>query len=321
MSRPQRILYENAYYHVMNRGAGWQMIFHDELYYEAFLRTIQEAHIQFGIEIHAYCLMGNHYHLLIKTPRGNLSRAMRHINGIYTQRYNRLTHTDGALFRGRYHAILIDSDSYLLHLSKYIHLNPLAALLVNNLEEYRWSSYPAYINQAKSPGWLIRKEVYEQITTSSEKAKYYRLFMNDGQHNEVLEKFYSKQRLTPVLGDETFISQLKLSEPSSEIPRQACIRKTISISNIINAVSNEFDEPYQVWGTQPKGVGRKNMAKKVAMYIAQKHGDYLLKEIAKAFGLNHYGGVSHAIHCVKNLLETDSDVAVKIHNIINRLDP
>ncbi len=88
---------------------------------------------------------GREFRLLIKTPQANLSRAMRHINGVYTQRYNRSNKTDGALFRGRYKSILVDSDAYLLHLSKYIHLNPIAARLVDCLEQYEWSSYSAYI--------------------------------------------------------------------------------------------------------------------------------------------------------------------------------
>ena len=108
MSRPQRIIFENAYYHVMNRGGGCRKIFNDRMDREIFLQAIGEACHQFCIEIHAYCLMGNHYHLVIKTPQANISRAMRHINGVYTQRYNRLHETDGALFRGRYKAILVD---------------------------------------------------------------------------------------------------------------------------------------------------------------------------------------------------------------------
>jgi len=105
MSRPLRIEYEDAIYHVMNRGRLRQKIYPGDEYYSAFLQCLS---------ILSYCLMGNHYHLLVKTPRGNISRAMRHINGLYTQRYNRLKHTDGVLFRGRYKAILIDASSYLL---------------------------------------------------------------------------------------------------------------------------------------------------------------------------------------------------------------
>jgi putative transposase len=102
----------------MNRGKGYQTIFNTEVEYYLFLETLEEAYTRFGVEIQAYCLMGNHYHLLIKTPYCNLSRAMRHINGVYTQRYNRLNKTDGPLFRGRFKSIIVESDSYLIHLSK-----------------------------------------------------------------------------------------------------------------------------------------------------------------------------------------------------------
>ena len=99
MPRSPRLEYENAYYHVMNRGRGRQTIFRGGAYYRAFVQTLAEAHQRFGVEIHAYCLMGNHYHLLVKTPNANVGRCMRHISGLYTQRHNRLARTDGPLFR------------------------------------------------------------------------------------------------------------------------------------------------------------------------------------------------------------------------------
>ena len=105
MPRPQRIEYENAFYHLMNRGRERHTIFHGDEYYLCFLETLAQAQLRFKCIVHAYCLMGNHYHLLIETPNANLGRVMRHINGVYTQRYNRLRLTDGPLFRGRYKAI------------------------------------------------------------------------------------------------------------------------------------------------------------------------------------------------------------------------
>ena len=140
MPRPLRIEYENAYYHVMNRARARQKVFHSEVYYEAFLNTLEEAQQRFSVEILCYCLMGNHYHLLLKTPEANLGRVMRHINGVYTQRHNRLKRTDGPLFRGRYKAICVEEDSYQLQLSRYIHRNPIEARLVSELESYNWSS-------------------------------------------------------------------------------------------------------------------------------------------------------------------------------------
>jgi putative transposase len=165
MPRPPRIEFENAFYHVMNRGRARQTIYHGDIYYETFLTTVAEACQKFGSIVHAYCLMGNDYHLIIETPNANLSRVMRDINGVYTQRYNRLKKTDGPLFRGRYKAILVDEDSYLLQLSRYAHLNPIEMKrpLVEPLADYRWSSYPAYIGKAARPEWLHCDKIYTML--------------------------------------------------------------------------------------------------------------------------------------------------------------
>jgi putative transposase len=154
MPRPLRIEFANAWYHVMNRGANRQEIFKSNSDRNLFLSILSEISDRFNIEIHAFCLMGNHYHLLVKTPHGNLSRAMRHLDGVYTQRYNRLMHRDGPLFRGRYKAILVDSDQYLLQVSRYIHLNPVVAELCENPADYKWSSFRAYVNPELSISWL-----------------------------------------------------------------------------------------------------------------------------------------------------------------------
>ena len=146
MPRPERIEYEYAFYHVMNRGRGRRLIFHNEQYYQVFLETLESACERFGGIVHAYCLMGNHYHLLIETPLANLGRIMRHVNGVYTQQYNRIKKTDGSLFRGRYKALIVDADAYLLQLTRYIHRNPIDTKrpMVDELQDYPWSSYPAY---------------------------------------------------------------------------------------------------------------------------------------------------------------------------------
>ena len=141
MARPLRLEYPGAWYHVMNRGLARQPIFRTDAHRQHFLDLLLEIHNRYQVEIHAYCLMGNHYHLFIRTPLANLSRAMRHLNGIYTQRYNQGMHRDGPIFRGRYKSILVEADTYLLRLSRYIHLNPVAAKLVRKAETYPWSSF------------------------------------------------------------------------------------------------------------------------------------------------------------------------------------
>jgi REP-associated tyrosine transposase len=116
MARPLRIQYPGAVYHVMNRGGDRQKIFLEKEDYEAFFKSIREIHERWRVEIFAYCLMGNHYHICLRTPEGNLSRVVRHLDGLYTQRFNRIHRRDGALFRGRYKAIVVDKDSYLAQL-------------------------------------------------------------------------------------------------------------------------------------------------------------------------------------------------------------
>lgn len=323
MSRPLRIEYENAYYHVMNRGQARRTIFHGEEYYKAFLRTLAEAHTRFGLQIHAYCLMDNHYHLLVKTPEGNLQRAMRHVGSVYTQWYNRKRKTDGALFRGRYKAILVDQDEYLLHLSKYIHKNPYEADIVGRLEDYSWSSYRCYIGLQKPQSWLYLQEVYGQLQAKRQVAKKYQAYVyKDGIH-EMLEEFYSHDRLGSILGGEDFIEDIrgKSGETYEEAPRTEKLQLRPSMSRIVSAVSDHYklsdSEIYQ----SKKGRGVKNQPRKIAMYLAQYLGGYRLTEIAKVFGLKHYGGVSNAIYMIKQEMGLDIKMSRSVNSIINRFDP
>lgn len=117
MPRALRIIYPNACYHVMNRGAGRQKIFKNNYHRTLFIDLLRDSCRLFNIKVYAYCLMNNHYHILLATPDANLPSVMRHINGVYTQQYNRLTKSDGSIFRGRYHAKLVDEDCYRLLLN------------------------------------------------------------------------------------------------------------------------------------------------------------------------------------------------------------
>jgi REP element-mobilizing transposase RayT len=158
MARPLRIEYPDAWYHVMNRGRRGEAIFADERDYAMFTELLQETSEMWNIRISAYCLMSNHYHMLVQTPEANISRSMRHLNGVYTQRYNSRHRCDGQLFRGRYKSILIDTDSYLLQAVRYIHRNPLEAGMTDKMDSYPWSSHQGYISVAKKWGWLHKKQ-------------------------------------------------------------------------------------------------------------------------------------------------------------------
>ena len=151
MARPLRVEYPGAYYHVINRGNNQEKIFLNDRDKQKFLEYLGKANERFSVIIHTYCLMSNHFHLLVQTPEPNLSRAMQWINVSYATYFNRKRGRCGHLFQGRFKAILIDADGYLKHLSRYIHVNPVRAKIVSTPSKYQWSSYSAYIGKEKTP--------------------------------------------------------------------------------------------------------------------------------------------------------------------------
>ena len=136
MSRPLRIEYPGAYYHVMNRGTARQKILLNDQDRQRFLDLLGQTRQMWGVRVYVYCLMDNHYHLLVETIDAALSRAMRHLDGIYTQRFNRAHRRDGPLFRGRYRAILIESEEYFMAVARYIHRNQAEARVGVDISRY-----------------------------------------------------------------------------------------------------------------------------------------------------------------------------------------
>lgn len=322
MSRPLRLEYANAHYHVMNRGRGRQGIFHGPAYYQAFLTCLEEAHQRFRLQILAYCLMGNHYHLLLKTPEGNLSRNMRHINGHYTQRYNRLKKTDGPLFRGRYKAILIDADSYLLQVSRYIHRNPIETKkpLVAKLEAYPWSSYRSYLNQATSPGWLAREEVLSMLN-SQRRFQAYRNYVEQG-IDETTHNFYGLKTLPGVWGDKTFVQQAykKLDIQNNEISLST-FKARPSMEQVIEYVARRYQCPEENIRYTARGKGRKNRARWIAMYLCQELCGETLSRIADVFNVGHYSTVSQTIGRLKREIAEDKRLMKQVNMLSQDLTP
>ena len=316
MARPLRIQFEDAYYHVMNRGRGRQIIFLDEEYYQDYLLGLEEAHKRFGIEVHAYCLMGNHYHLLVKTPRANLSRAMRHIDGLYTQRHNRRKRTDGPLFRGRYKAIVIDASSYLLQVSRYIHRNPIEMKkpLVDNLKDYPWSSYVAYINKGNAYDWLNRDSVFGELG-SRQKYRAYQNYVEQEIETEV-DQFYIRKNLPAILGDDDFKKHahqqaLSLTE---EIDKKG-LKEPVRLNKIIQVVARFHGLSEDAILVAKRGQGVQNIPRWIAMKLCQELGGAKLTEMAGVFGVNHYSTISQTIGRLNRLMAEDE----KVKNIFNIL--
>ncbi|HFE39171.1 MAG TPA: hypothetical protein ENK06_12260 [Gammaproteobacteria bacterium] len=321
MPRPLRIEYENAYYHVMNRGRARHKIFHNEHYYEAFLKTLEEAHQRFGIQILCYCLMSNHYHLLVKTPEANLGRAMRHINGVYTQRYNRLKKTDGPLFRGRYKAISVEKDSYQLQLSRYIHRNPVNAGKIKQLDEYPWSSYPAYIKNVKPPEWLYQQEIYQQLNCGTDQQKKYRAFVELGVDEEI-RQFYSKGNQVPYLGSDSFRDWIYKQRVTDErtVSKDALQLFRPGINDIIESVAKAFKVRKNTIIDPPRGRVSNNIPRWVTMALAQEVGGMKLVDIAAALNLKRTGSIPTTIKKLKELLAEDRKLQGKVERIRRQYD-
>lgn len=207
MARPLRIEFPGALYHVTSRGDRQEPIYEDDDDRQMFLSILGEVVKEWNWLCYAYCLMSNHYHLLMETPDGNLSKGMRQLNGVYTQRSNRRHGRVGHLFQGRYKAILVDSDTYLLELSRYIILNPVRAGMVETPEAWPWSSFKAMVGQEMSPEWLAADGLLAHFAQRQAVARQrYRQFVMEGVGQPSIWQDLNRQIF---LGDDGFVSRMK----------------------------------------------------------------------------------------------------------------
>jgi len=209
MARPLRIEYDGAFYHVTARGNERKRIFFSQADYKKFKDYLGDAQNQYGYLLHCYMLMTNHYHLIIETPKGNLSKVMHYINGSYTNHVNRRRGRSGHLFQGRYKAILIDKDNYLLELSRYVHLNPVRAKMVARPEDYPHSSYRLYI--FKQDDGLIHRDLILSMISKDRRYAFqrYRDFVESG-IDESLEDPLKKIYGGAILGGKTLNRALEI---------------------------------------------------------------------------------------------------------------
>ncbi len=178
MARPLRIEFEGALYHITSRGNARKKIYLDDADLTLFLEVLDKAISRYGWICHAYCLMSNHYHLLIETPVPSLSRGMQLLNGIYTQSFNREHKRSGHVFQGRFKAILVEKESHLLELARYIGLNPVRAMMVRSACDWPWSSYRATVGRVEVPRFLTVDWILSQfVSTRTEAIQAYRRFV------------------------------------------------------------------------------------------------------------------------------------------------
>jgi putative transposase len=281
MARPLRIEFPGAIYHIASRGNARLPIFEDDEDRTLLLDTLQEATKRFHWFCHAYCLMNNHYHLLIETPDGNLSHGMRHLNGVYTQRFNRRHNRAGHIFQGRFKSILVERDSYLLEVCRYIVLNPVRAGMAETPDGYQWSSYRATVGLCAKPPFLSVDWILGQFASRRPEArKRFRQFVLEGIAKKIM--LWNELKDQCVLGTREFIEKispaLKSKSEQLEIPRRERLVFRPSLEDL-------FPE---------KTKAHRNKRNK-AVRVAHLTYGYGLSEIANLLGL-HYTTISKIIN-------------------------
>lgn len=286
MARPLRIEFAGALYHVTARGNAQGDIYLDNADREEFLRLLTLTLKRYDWYCHAYCLMDNHYHLLIETGTASLSKGMKIVNGSYTQYFNRHHKRVGHIFQGRFKAILVQKDSYLLELARYIVLNPVRAEMVHHAKQWPWSSYRATAGLMKPSECLTTDWILTGFAKTRKTAQErYVEFVRDGKGQPSI---WAKLRNQIYLGDDEFVEdmqcKLKPKQSLKDIPKK---QKQAPKKALI-----EFEQRYTDRDT--------------AMAVAYLSGHYTLSEVGEHFGVS-YATVSRAVKA----FESDSDVKRK----------
>ena len=277
---------------------------------------MEDYHDRFGILIHCYALMDNHYHLVLETPQGNLLKVMHGINSGYTGSCNRKYGRAGHLFQGRYRGILVDKDAYLLELSRYVHLNPIRARLAERPERYRWSSYPGYVWKSREVPWVEYAWVFSQFGSSRQVSrKKYGEFVSAGVQQTGESPFRDLYGQV-ILGRDQFIEKTKGLLGAREVSQEIVERKRLmgyaKPEDILSAVASALRTEVDL--LKRKG-GRNNTARTVAMYLIKRYSGLSNEEIAQFFGGLHYSAVSKAYARLENEMTQDSE----LRNLVKKL--
>ncbi len=311
MARPYRLQGEGYFYHITSRGDGRKRIYISRYDYKKFLEYIMQAKEKYKFHLYAYVLMSNHYHLLLETTQPNLSKIMHYVNGAYTTYYNIKRKKSGHLFQGRYKSIVIDTDSYFKELSRYIHLNPVRAKLVNKPDEYEWSSYHGYVS--KRGDKLIDKKQIKMYLDMTE--KQYRQFVLDGigEKSEMFDNIYAGFIVGKIDFIKDTLKELKLQIESKELSYRKALRNVYNEGKIIEIVAKAYGKEAQdLCGMKNKPL----QGRKAAIYLLKRFTGLTNPEIGKKFGIT-FSAVSKAAKDIEVLMGKDKRVRRKIETIIS----
>jgi putative transposase len=315
MARPLRLDHAGAVWHVTSRGNERREVFRDADDRDQFLSVLSRCVRTFRWRVHAYVLMGNHYHLLLETPEAGLSRGMRQLNGIYTQRFNRRHRRVGHLFQGRFKSILVEKESHLLELARYVVLNPVRAGLTQTAGQWRWSSYRATAGLTQRPNWLEVEWTLARFAPRKGAHQRYRRFVAEGKGSgyapweELVSQVY--------LGGEAFLSHVQkmagASPRSRENPRPQRIPIRPGLADLIREVKMEFGIEAEDLRRQKRTPARLALA-----YLARELAVLRLSEFAASLGVQTWAA-SHLATSAEQLAKSSrrfEDSLARLHRAL-----
>ncbi|MBU0693310.1 MAG: transposase [Candidatus Omnitrophica bacterium] len=310
MARPYRLQGENCFYHITSRGDNRKNIFISDYDFEKFLEYLQLAKDKYKFNLYAYCLMSNHYHLFLETLQPNLSKIMQYINTAYTVYYNKKRNKTGHLFQGRFKSLLVDQDSYFLELTRYIHLNPVKAKIVDLPQKYKWSSFKGYI-KPKTDKYIDYPELNSYLPM---KPSHYKDFVLNsiGKKDTLFDSIYAGF----FLGGKDFIED-KLAKFKSEIDsgdfaHKRKLQPAISIDDIISVTGKIFKEDKE------STIAKKHshsFTRKIVIFITRKATPLTNKQIGEYFNISD-SAVTKAGNIVEASLKESKQLKRKLDGIL-----
>ena len=303
MARQLRIEYDGALYHITVRGNERGKIFFTKRDYLKFKEYLAEAELKYCFLLHAYVLMTNHFHLIVGTPHGNLSKIMHHLNGSYATYVNVKRKRSGHLFQGRYKAILVDKDRYLLELSRYLHLNPVRANMVARAEEYPYSSYGSYISDVKEE-IVSTSLVLGLMPDIKNSAEMYRAYMESSISDELpcpMAYVYGGV----LLGSGEFIHDV-LTHLRDEQTNNVDIshRRDLRVRSDEEQIIAVLDGYYGVTPVEA-AADRHSEARNAGVHLLKKYAGITNTRIGELYGGLSYSAISKISQSVIRKLEVD----------------
>jgi putative transposase len=315
MPRPPRLQIPDGVYHVTNRGVDRGLIVHDDRDRWSWFHELGNAATNFRWRVFAYALLDNHFHVFLRTPIPNLSDGMHDFEGNFATRFNRRHQRVGPLFQGRFHAVLIESESHLWEVSRYVHLNPYRAGLTRELAQYAWCSYRYYLNPRGAPKWLDYQSVLAEFAPSEPEARIdYKRFVEAGMVSPPRNPL-DAARDGLILGSDAFIARFLDESDDANDPRKSKrlvnLQSRPSLDEIVAAVATSFGASHEeVFLRSRHG----NLPREVAMFLCRKVGDIPLEKMAQQFGVTP-SAVSDTVRRCGERMKKSETLRVRIERL------